>query len=64
MGGGFLLLYPSWIVYFVDGRELARLSDFLSTSCAGGTFQMYCGRGDLGLAYSLECTAVWLCKPG
>ena len=28
MGGGFLLLYPGWVVYFADSRELVNLSGF------------------------------------
>ena len=39
-GGGYLLLYPSWMVYFEDCCMLVGCSGF-PMCCAGGTFHMY-----------------------
>jgi len=57
-----LCSYPSWVVYFVipvcwpDTRTSVY-------ELRGGTFPDVLRARQVGLAYSLERTAVWLCKP-
>ena len=62
MGGGFTLLYPSWVVYYVIPvcQPDTRTSVYKSRRWY---FPDVLRARQVGLAYSLERTALWLCKP-
>jgi len=59
----FICLYPSWVVYYVIPvcRPDTQTSVYESR---GWYFPDVLRARRVGLAYSLERTAIWLCKPG